>query len=101
MSDIIALSFKPFPVPRTPYEEFRNSEHVFVEEMFPSTPLKDRNQSVQQRWALQQKVAKGIVDKRCSVVGLLPLKTQVKANCQEAHAVLSCRVIAFKNPSKG
>ena len=54
-------------------------------EMFPSTPLKDRNQIVQQRWALQQKVAKAIAHKRCSVAGLLPSKTQVKPSCQEAH----------------
>ena len=47
--------------------------------------LKDRNHIVQQRWALQQKVAKAIADKRCSVAGLLPLITQVKASCQEAH----------------
>jgi len=85
MSDIIALPLKPFPVPHTFYEEFWNSEHVFVYEMFPSTPLKDRNHIVQQRWALQQKVAKAMADKRCSVAGLLPLKTQVKASCQEAH----------------
>ena len=37
--------------------------------------LKDKFQIVPQRWALQQKVAKGIADKRCSVAGLLPLKT--------------------------
>ena len=56
-------------------------------EMFPSTPLKDRNQIVQQRWALQQKVAKAIGDKRCLVAGLLPLKTQVKAgSCFWSHA---------------
>ena len=48
-------------------------------------PLKDILHIVQQRWALQQKVAKAIADKRCSVAGLLPVKTQVKASCQEAH----------------
>ena len=35
MSDIIPLPLKPFSVPRTPDEEFWNSRHVFVCEMFP------------------------------------------------------------------
>ena len=35
MSDIIPLAFKPFFVPRTPYEEFWNSEHGFVGRSIP------------------------------------------------------------------
>ena len=56
-------------------------------EIFPSTSWKDGNGIVPQRWALQEKVAKRIADKRRSIATLLPLKAQVKASCQEAHCL--------------
>ena len=46
MSSIIPLPFKCFPVPRNAYEEFWNSEHGPVFEMFSTTPLNGRNQMI-------------------------------------------------------
>ena len=90
MSSIIPLPFKCFPVPRNAYEEFWNSEHGPVFEMFSTTPLNGRNQIVQDRWKLTQRVAKHLVDNRYTSPQLLDsLKTEVmhaqkKADCPRA-----------------
>ena len=47
---------KVYSPARTPYEEFWNSEHLHVFQMFCTGPLKDRAQIVEQRWNLKQKV---------------------------------------------
>ena len=59
-------------------------------EMFSTTPLNGRNQIVQDRWKLTQRVAKHLVDNRCiSAQFLDSLKTEVmdaqkKADCPRA-----------------
>ena len=58
--------------------------------MFSTTPLNGRNQIVQDRWKLTQRVAKHLVDNRCTSAQFLDsLKTEVmhaqkKADCPRA-----------------
>ena len=49
MPDISSLPFKLYSPAHSPYEEFWNSEHLYVYQMFPTALLKDWVQVVQQR----------------------------------------------------
>ena len=85
MPDTIPLPFKPYPVPRNEYEEFWNSEHFFVFEMFSTAPLKDRSQIVQSHWQLKQRVIKTLADKRYATPAFLSeVKQAVIVSQQEA-----------------
>ena len=88
MSDIIPLPFKPYPVPRNEYEEFWNSEHFFVFEMFFTAPRKDRTQIVQSRWQLKQRVMKTLADKRCTNPAFLTEVRQAVSVSQQEAACL-------------
>ena len=76
MSSIIPLPFKCFPVPRNAYEEFWNSEHGPLFEMFSTTPLNARNQIVHDRWKLTQRVAIHLVNNRCTTAQFLTVSKQ-------------------------
>ena len=85
MSDRIPLPFKPYPVPRNEYEEFWNSEHFFVFEMFSTAPRKDRTQIVQSRWQMKMK---RLAHKRCTNPAFLSEVRQAVIVSQQEAACL-------------
>ena len=96
MSDIFALPFKPYLHAGREYEDFWNSEHLFVFEVFSTAPLKERAGIVQSQWQLKQRVLKALAGKRCTTPAFLSEVGQaVLPSQQEAGRLRKAKQCVF------